>query len=123
MIIRNLDANHDWTFGSGLANYIGGNDGIGLNINTRLLSWLNDCFFDMGAGIDWLNLLGSLGQQNMLNMNIRRVILQSFGVTGITAFNTHLDPQTRRFTANYTINTIYSQGYQNSLIQDIQNAR
>lgn len=122
MIIRNLDSNHDWTFGSGLANYIGGNDAIGLNINTRLLSWLNDCFFDMSAGIDWVNLLGSLGQKDMLDMNLRRVILQSYGVTGLVSFSSSLNAQ-RRFTAEYTVNIIYSQGYQNSLIQDIQNAR
>ena len=123
MIIRNLDANHDWTWGSSKANYIGGDDAIGLNINTRLLSWLNDCFFDMGAGIDWLNLLGSLGQRNMLDMNLRRVILQSYGVKGLTSFYTNLNPQSRLFTANYTVNTIYSAAYQNSLKQDIQNAR
>lgn len=122
MIIRNLTASHDWTFGSNLGNYIGDDPAIGLNINTRLLAWLNDCFFDMSAGIDWLNLLGSLGQKNMLDMNLRRVILQSFGVTALTAFSTNLSAQ-RLFTANYTINTIYSQGYQNSLVQDIQNAR
>lgn len=122
MIFRDLDSNHDWMFGSGKANYISGEDAIGLNINTRLLSWLNDCFFDMSAGIDWLNLLGSLGQKNMLDMNLRRVILQSYGVTGITAFSVSLNEQ-RLFQASYTINTIFSQGYQNSLIQDIQNAR
>lgn len=122
MIIRGLDSNHDWTFGSNKENYLSGDPAIALNIDTRLLSWLNDCFFDMGAGIDWLNLLGSLGQQNMLDMNIRRVILQSYGVTGLVAFSVNLNSQ-RLFQADYTINTIYSQNYQNSLTQDIQNAR
>lgn len=122
MIIRNLDENHDWVFGSGKSNYLSGNDAIALNIQTRLLSWLNDCFFDMGAGIDWLNLLGSLGQKNMLDVNIRRVIQQSYGVTGLVTFNSTLSAQ-RVFNANYTINTIFSQGYQNTLIQDIQNGR
>lgn len=122
MIIRNLDANHDWVFGSGIANYLRDNDAIGLNINTRLLAWLNDCFFDMSAGIDWLNLLGSLGQKNMLDINIRRVILQSYGVTAITSFSSALNAQ-RVFSASYTINTIFSQNYQNTLTQDIQNAR
>lgn len=121
MIFRNLDSNHDWTFGSGLQNFINGDPAIGLNINTRLLSWVNDCFFDMAAGIDWLNLLGSLGQQNVLDINLRRVILQSYGVTGLVGFSVNLSQQ-RLFSASYIINTIFSQNYQNSLVQDLQNA-
>lgn len=122
MIFRNLDANHDWEWGSGLANYIAGEDSIGLNINTRLLSWLNDCFFDMSAGIDWLNLLGSIGKENMLNTNLRRVILQSYGVTGLISLSVNLNPQ-RLFSAEYIINTIYSANYKNTLIQNLQNAQ
>lgn len=122
MIIRNLDENHDWTFGSGLANYIDGDPAIALNIDTRLLSWANDCFFDLNAGIDWLNLLGSLGQKNMLNMNIRRLILQSYGVRSLVEVSVGLNAQ-RLFQVYYKINTIFSQGYQNTLTQDIQNAR
>ena len=121
MIIRNLDSNHDWMFGSSLADFLTNEDAIVLNINTRLLSWLNDCFFDMGAGIDWLNLLGSLGKKNMLDINLRRLILQSYGVTGLTSFYVTLNSN-RLFQANYTINTIFSHGYQASLSQNLQNA-
>lgn len=119
MIIRNLDANHDWTFGSGLGNYISNDAAIGLNINTRLLSWLNDCFFDMNAGIDWLNRLGSKNQQNLLDIDLRRLILQSYGVQGIVTFSTSLIG--RVFNASYTVNTIFSQAYTNSLEQDLNN--
>lgn len=44
MSIRNLDENHDWTFGAGRSNYLNYNAEIGLNIKTRLLSFLGDCF-------------------------------------------------------------------------------
>ena len=121
MIIRSLDKNHDWNFGSNLADYLTNDAAIALNIDTRLLSWVNDCFFDMSAGIDWLNLLGSKGQENTLNMNCRRLILQSYGVTGLIDLSVSLNSQ-RLFQAEYVINTIFSQNYQNSLTQDLQNA-
>lgn len=121
MIIRGLDANHDWVWGSGLANYLRNDDAIALNIDTRLLSWVNDCFFDMTAGIDWLNFLGSKGKQELLQLNLRRVILQSYGVTGLVSFSSSLNTQ-RLFIANYTINTIFSLSYQHTLKQDLNNA-
>lgn len=117
MIIRNLDSNHDFTFGSGVANYIAGNAGIGLNIETRLLSWFKDCFFDQNAGIDWANRLGSKNQRALLELDLRRIILQSFGVTGIVTFDTVLTG--RKFSASYTIDTIFSKNYQNTVTQEL----
>jgi hypothetical protein len=117
MIFRNLNAQHDWTFGSGLGNYIAANAAIGLNIETRILSWLGDCFFDTTAGIDWANRLGSKNQRALLELDLRRIILQSYGVTGIVTFDTNLTG--RLFTANYTVNTIFSQGYSATITQEL----
>lgn len=117
MIFRNLDANHDWTFGSGKANYIATNPAIGLNIETRILSWLGDCFFDRQAGIDWTNRLGSKNQRVLLENDLRRIILQSFGVTSIIFLNTVLNR--REFTANYSVNTIYSAQFRATVTQDL----
>lgn len=118
MIIRGLDSDGDWTFGSGLSNYLTGNSAIAENIATRLYSWLNDCFFDTQAGVDWLNRLGAKGQESLLLADLRRIILQSYGVTAITGLSASLSPA-RIFTAQYQINTIFSQGYQNSITQNI----
>ena len=117
MIFRNLDSNHDFTFGSGLANYISGNAAIGLNIETRILSWVGDCFFDTGAGIDWSNRLGSKNQLTLLKLDLQRIILQSYGVTGIVSLNVGLTG--RGFYATYTVNTIFSSGYSNTVTQDL----
>lgn len=117
MIFRDLDANHDWLFGRGKANYINGNAAIGLNIETRILSWVGDCFFDTTAGIDWVNRLGSKNQRALLELDLRRIILQSSGVTGIVSFDTNLTG--RAFTANYTINTIFSANYSNSVSMEL----
>lgn len=117
MIFRNLDLQGDWSFGQGLSNYIAKNAAISLNIKTRLLSWLNDCFFDMNAGIDWTNRLGSKNQRALLERDLRRVILQSYGVTAIVTFDTVLVG--RQFTANYTIDTIFTKNFADT----VQNAQ
>ncbi|WP_299074728.1 hypothetical protein [uncultured Paraglaciecola sp.] len=117
MIFRNLDSDGDWTFGIGKGNYVADNTAIGLNIKTRILSWVNDCFFDLDAGIDWINRLGRKDTRAILEADLRRIILQSEGVTGIVSFDSTLTG--RNFTANYSVNTIYSKEYQDSITQRI----
>lgn len=113
MIIRALDENHDWMMGKGKQDMASLNQAIGLNIKTRLLSWVGDCFFDQNAGIDWWNRLGSKNQRALLELDLKRVILQSADVTGITEFQTTLAG--RRFTASYTVNTVYSQEFRDTI--------
>lgn len=118
MIFRSLDENGDWTFGKGKNNYASLNNAIALNIRTRLYSWLGDCFFAQNEGIDWYNRMGSKNQRELLEQELRRTILQSEGVTGIVTFDTILVG--RQFTANYTITTIYSKSYQDSVQVGLQ---
>ena len=121
MIFRSLDNNGDWSFGHGTSSYVSGNDAIGINIKTRILSWVGDCFFDVNAGIDWVNRLGSKNQRGLLEGDLRRIILSSFGVTAITSFATVLN--IRAFMANYAVNTIVSKAYKDSVTQGVtQNA-
>lgn len=117
MIISGLTSDGDFTFGQGLADYLTDNAAIGLNIRTRILSWLNDCFFDQDAGIDWINRIGSLGQQQLLEADLKRIILQSYGVKGIITFNTHLID--RAFTLSCSVDTIFSQAYLISINQEL----
>lgn len=117
MIFRSLDSSGDWNFGRGQSDYLTNNAAIGANIQTRILSWLNDCFFAMNAGIDWLNRLGDKGQRDLLELDIRRVIQQSTGVTGITKVDIIING--RALTATYNIDTIFSQSYINSVTQQI----
>lgn len=113
MKFRQLDANGDWTFGKGLNNYAKENQAIGLNIKTRIRSWLGDCFFDTGAGIDWINRLGSKNQDALLTLDLRNIILKSEGVTGIIEFDVSLNG--RNFRADYSVETIYSRSYTDSV--------
>lgn len=120
MIFRNLDGNFDWTFGNGVANYVSKNAAIGLNIKTRIYSWLKDCFFDQQAGIDWWNRLGSKNQKGLLDADLKRIILQSEGVTGLVSFASVLVG--RVYTATYEVSTIYSASYVDSVKKELPNA-
>lgn len=114
MIFRNQDAAGDWTFGQGQGNYLTLNDAVGLNIKTRLLSWLGDCFFAQTEGVDWRNRLGSKNQMALLSSDLRRIIAQSAGVTGILNFDIQLNGA-RMVNASYTVQTIYSASFTDSL--------
>lgn len=110
MKFRSLSVNGDWIFGGGVGNYATADIAIELNIRTRVLSWLRDCFFAQNAGIDWINRLGSKGEQVLLESDIRRIIIQSFGVTSLDTLN--IDLTNRKLSVEYGIKTIYSPSYQ-----------
>lgn len=90
MRFRNIDENGDWVFGKGRNSYLRGNEALMMNIKTRLLSFLNDCFFDTDAGIDWWNLLGGKDQKALL-ASIQRVVLRSSHVKRIVDMQSNLN--------------------------------
>lgn len=106
MRVRQIDVAHDWTFGKGQNNYLRDNNAVGQLINTRLSSFLGDCFFEMGAGIDWFNLLGNKAILN-LNLAISSVILNTENVTGILQFSANLSPS-RVYLVQYKVQTTFS---------------
>ncbi len=107
MSIRALDSNGDWVYGIGLSAYLTGNSEVAESIRTRLLSFLGDCFFDLGAGIDWFGFLGSKNQIG-LNLAISSVILNTPNVTGIKQISVNLNDATRLFSVAYQVQTTYS---------------
>lgn len=104
MIVRNLDSNHDWTFGAGKNNYRTNLNALAQNIQTRLLSFLGDCFFDLTAGIDWVFYLGSRNRQDELQMQVASTILETENVISIEKLNMDLDNR-RIINLNYTVDT------------------
>lgn len=113
MIVRALDTDHDWTFGKGKQNYLKEQDAIAQNINTRLLSFLNDCFFDMGAGIDWRRLLGDKNTESEIILSCRAIILNTEDVVKINSFSSTTGD--RSISIDYNIDTIYSSQFQQTL--------
>jgi hypothetical protein len=108
LIIRNLDANHDWTFGQGQQNYLTGQSAIAENINTRLLSFINDCYFDLQTGVDWFRLLGSHSTQQEITLSCRAIILASYGVLRVNSINATFNDEQRNIILTYNIDTIFT---------------
>lgn len=123
MIQRLVDGNHDWQFGRGISDYAFNEDAIALNIKTRLLSWVGDCFFAPEEGIDWKARL-DVGQQRELEAELRLLIQKSYGVVGVNNVSLEFAPSIRRLTATYEVTTIFSTIFQQTITQAIggQNA-
>lgn len=114
MTFRNLDSNHDWTFGSGRSNYVDKNQEIALNLQTRILSFLGDCFFAINEGIDWFNLL-DYRYQPRLELAVQEVIKNTPGVTAINSVDALIGAN-RKMTISYNIDTIYTQNYTGEVV-------
>lgn len=109
MTFRNLDENHDWTFGTGQNNYVRNEQEIALNLETRILSFLGDCFFATDEGIDWWNLLDR-NKLDKLEYAVQDVIIKTDGVKGINSVDAILGAN-RKLTLTYDIQTVFSQSY------------
>ena len=113
MIIRGLDADHDWLFGKGIQSYKFDQEAVMQNIQTRLLAFFNNCFFDKNAGIDWMRLLGTPGTQAELQLSCRSVILQSYGVVKINEMSVSVT--NRRAILQFNLNTIFTSQFSANL--------
>jgi hypothetical protein len=102
MKIRALDTDNDWTFGKSL--FKRDNNAVAQSIKTKLQSWRGDCYFDLTAGVDWSNILGSKIKQLAI-ADIKRVIAQATGVLTIDVDFDTID--NRVLTVSYTVSTIY----------------
>ena len=103
MKVRVLDTNNDWTFGKSL--FKRDNNAVAQSIKTKLQSWRGDCYFDLTAGVDWSNILGSKIKQLAI-ADIKRVISQ---VTGVLTIDVDFDTiDNRNLTVSYTVTTIYN---------------
>jgi hypothetical protein len=115
MKIRALDSLGDWLFGKGIQSYALADNAIGENIQTRILSFFKDCWFDQNAGLDWFRLLGSKGTEDEITLSLRALILQSYGVVKCNELSVNLDRQARNLSLQYSINTINSENYTNTV--------
>lgn len=112
-MFRNLDGNGDWVFGSGTSDYVTGNQEIGLNLKTRILSFLGDCFFAANEGIDWFNLL-DYRYQDRLELAVQEVVKNTPGVTAINSIDFLLGAN-RKLTIAYNIQTVFSSSYEGEI--------
>lgn len=106
MKTRALDIAGDWLFGRGLQSYVTEKNALKQNISTRLKSWRNDCFFAMDDGVDWQNYL-DIGMKKYLDLDIKRVLLQTEGVLRISSYTSTLDTAARAATISATVATVF----------------
>jgi hypothetical protein len=105
MIVRALDNNGDWTYGNSF--FKRKDDAVMQSIKTKLQSWKGDCFFDLQAGVDWTNIIGSKSANNkaLAIADIKRVIAQ---IDAIITIDLDFDIlKDRSLTVSYTVTTIY----------------
>lgn len=117
MIVRALDSNGDWTFGQGKQNYLSGQQAIAQCIQTRTLSFLNNCPWAMSFGIDWITLLGKTNTLTQIQLNVRSMILQTFGVLRINYLSVSFI--NRQLSMVFNIDTIFTKNFNQELQQII----
>lgn len=106
MRVRALDGTGDWLYGKGQNDYKINRDAVAQNIQTRLSSFLGDCFFDTGAGIDWFGFLGGKDQLS-LNLAVSATILNTTYVINLVQLSIDLNRVTRNLTIRYTASTVF----------------
>ena len=114
MSFRNLDYNGDWTFGAGKNNYVIQSQEIALNIKTRILSFLGDCFFAPTEGIDWWHLF-EYNKQDELENAVMATIAETEGVESVEQVDSYIN-SSRKITLTYTYTDIYGIAYKEELI-------
>lgn len=105
MRFRILDENHDWLFGKGRNDYATGSLAVAYSLKTKILSWYRDCFFDMQAGIDWKNILGSKTSKAEADGAVRKIITTETDVQELTFFESEITNRIYHCTAK--IKTVY----------------
>jgi len=113
MSFRNLDGNHDWTFGIGKNNYVEGDLEILLNAKTRVLSFLGDCFFAPNEGIDWWNLL-EYNKQAQAENDVMATVAQTEGVVEVSDTDSILNSR-RQLNLSYGIKTVNGNSYKQNI--------
>lgn len=110
MIIRavrkNEEGQEEFCFGHGYSDYKSEISFVEQDIETALLEFKNDCFFDLEAGIDWKARMGYYGQTEYLDEDVQEVVSKRFGVINITDFNSNVID--RVYTCTFKVLTVYS---------------
>ncbi len=96
MKVRRLDDEHDWTFGSGLSDYLSKSDAIKQSVECVLMSFETNWFLNIKHGIAWFKYLRKNPNIKDLEFEIKNAVLSVTGVTKISHYDLSLDRETRR---------------------------
>lgn len=107
MRTRTVDSNWDFNFGKGLNDYADDALGVAYTVKMKILSWYKDCFFEMDAGIDWKNILGSKVSKDEADRQIKDIINLEPEITELVYFDSSVTD--RVYSATIRFKTIYNE--------------
>lgn len=108
MQVRKLSPTGDFTFGNGSKNFwVNVPETVGQIVQTSLLLWLGEWYLDVTQGMPWIQ--GVLGKHNQATADatIQDYINNIQGVTDISAFTSDDNQNSRKYTGEVTIDTVY----------------
>ena len=108
MIYRAQDINNDYTFGSGINNFLQNTpDAVAQAVQTRLKLWSGEWFLDVTEGTPYLS--GILGKytNDTVDQLIKQRILETQGVKSILDYQGVYNGDNRSYTVSATIDTVY----------------
>ena len=110
MKYRALDVNEDYSFGQGSTSFLSETDAVAQAIYTRLRLFLEEWWEDTGDGLPYFQSIAgaylSRGKQ-LVDSIIQKRIQGTKGVTDVYEFVSTYDPDTRHYSFQCKVNTIY----------------
>lgn len=103
MRVRRTDKDGDWTFGQGRNNYADGGECVAQRVCTRLRSFQGDWFLDLEHGLPWLPRMERPADLAQIEVDIKRCILTTEGVSEILDFQLDVTPDDRRLAIGVTL--------------------
>jgi hypothetical protein len=117
MKYRKLDADGDFQFGNGNADFHKDTpETVAQAVVTRLLLWAAEWFLDTTDGTPYQ--AGVLGKNNQITADavMRERILGTTGVTAITEFSSFFNPDLRNYSISATIDTVFGAAKINEIL-------
>ena len=108
MRVRAMSKTGDMTFGRNLANFlIDSPDAVGQTVVTRLNLWTGQWWLDRSEGTPYETRVLGKYTGGVRDASLRMRILQTPGVTGIAAYGSQVNRDTRGFSVQAEIDTAY----------------
>lgn len=108
MRYRKLDANGDYTLGTGADFYRDQPEAVAQAVGTRLKLWTGEWFLDKTEGTPYNQILGKSDPLTR-DALLKERILGTAGMQAIDDYSSDFNGDARRFTVSATIDTIYGQ--------------
>jgi len=106
MRYRKLDANGDYTFGHGSADFlVNSSAAVAQAVQTTLLLAQGEWFLDVTVGVPYNSQILGYNTQSLYDSVIKQVISNVQGFVSFSSYSSTLNPRTRVLTVSAVINT------------------